>query len=142
MKAEKKNMGEKIKPHHKSARMKRRQWERELCPYVRLQVYDFAQDKPALVSRLSNASQSKFALGGSKHSQLIEELGGEKTARANTFFPVGDQWHEGFFYSEEEMREECSGRQQVWALQFGLLGTGFDSVQWGEKVRAEQDLNC
>lgn len=50
---------------------------------MRLQVYDFAKDKPALVSLLSHASQSKYALGGSKHSQLIDELGKEKT---NSFF--------------------------------------------------------
>lgn len=49
---------------------------------MRLQVYDFAKDKPALVSWLSNAPQSKFALGGSKHSQLIEKLEGDKKKRA------------------------------------------------------------
>lgn len=55
--------------------MKQRELKGELHADMHSQVYDFAEDKPALVSSLSGASQSKFALGGSKHGQLIEELG-------------------------------------------------------------------
>lgn len=53
---------------------------------MRLQVYDFAKDKPALVCWLLNASQSKFALQGSKHAQLMDELGKENRERANRRF--------------------------------------------------------
>lgn len=70
----------------------------ELWADVRLQVYDFAKDKPALVSWLLNASQSKFALGGSKHSQLIEELG-KKRQRENKQPREGltrCKWHQGW----------------------------------------------
>ncbi len=100
----------------------------ELWADGHLQVYDFAKDKPNLVSWLSDALQSKFAFQR-KQTQSADRGAGKKGMRGSRwlFKDWQHKWHQGpAFYTET--REENSA---AW-----LQSTVFEA-NFSEEERSE-----